>query len=117
MLTEEEIKKKENSLSVCVSLSLCVCALLNMYVLSGDMKYKKEKSRRTVSFSLSFCLSPLIQIYVLVKLYFFHYTKHVHAYKIWGVKRLGGNVLVGVGGNAIGGETTRIWGANDQGWK
>ena len=56
MLTEEEIKKKENSLSVCVSLSLCVYALLNMYVLSGDMKYKKEKSRRTVSF----CLSPLI---------------------------------------------------------
>ena len=51
MLTEEEIKKREQSFSVCVcfSLSLSVYVSLNVYVLSDDMKYKREKSRRTVS--------------------------------------------------------------------
>ena len=47
MLTEEEIKKKENSLSLSFfSLSLSMPRLIHVYVLSDDMKYKREKSRK-----------------------------------------------------------------------
>ena len=68
-LTEEEIKKKENSLS----LSFSVYASLNIYMY---MCYRmiwniKERKWDGFSHSLSVCLSHLIYIYVLVKLYFF----------------------------------------------
>ena len=89
MLTEEEIKKTDHSLPLSFSFSVSMPCLIHVYVLSNDMKYKEKN---------------------------IHYTKHVdacmHTYKT--SPKFGGIVL---GGNDIGGETTRVWGQNDQGCK
>ena len=110
--------------------------LIHVYVLSDDMKYKREKCRRTsLSHPLSVCLfvwlSVSLNSYICASLtafftiqnmyiYFFSIQNiYMHAYTTLpnlGAKRLGGNDLgESSWGNGIGGETTRVWGRNDQG--
>ena len=69
VLSEEEIKKKENNFSLSffrslsLSLSLFMSRLIHVYVLSEDMNHKKrENSRRTLCLSHSVCLSVSLSL-------------------------------------------------------
>ena len=71
VLSEEEIKKKENSLSLSffrslsLSLSLSMSRLIHVYVLSEDMNYKEREFEKD-SLSFSFCLSLSLLIHIML---------------------------------------------------